>query len=75
MEGQGYFADSELRIKGAIQLYQITQDESFKLRKMFPNIAIKVCSRRKKGRGSKTYWCEEGKRIQEAIDKLREGEA
>lgn len=56
-------------------MYQITQDESFKLRKMFPNIAIKVCSRRKKGRGSKTYWCEEGKRIQEAIDKLREGEA
>lgn len=54
-------------------MYLITQDESFKLRKRFPNISIKICSKRKKGRGSKTYYCEEGKPIKKALDEIRNG--
>lgn len=52
-------------------MYLITQEESFKLREQFPNISIKICSKRKKGRGSKTYYCEEGQHIQNALNKMR----
>ncbi len=55
-------------------MYRITQDESFELRRRFPNISIKVCSKRKKGKGSKTYWCEEGKAIEQAIEEIRSRE-
>ena len=72
MEGCGFAL--LLRIKGDTNLYTITQKESFELRKMFPNISIKICSRRKKGAGSKTYYCEEGKHIKKALDDLRRTE-
>lgn len=55
-------------------MYLITQEESFKLREMIPDIRIKICSKRKKGCGSKTYYCEEGQRIQLALDKIRNTE-
>lgn len=55
-------------------MYLITQDESFKLREILPDIRIKICSRRKKGRGSKTYYCEEGRRVRNALEQIRNAE-
>ena len=55
-------------------MYLITQDESFKLRERFPNISIKICSRRKKGKNSKTYYCEEGRSIYRFLEEIRKAE-
>ncbi len=55
-------------------MYLITQDESFKLRERFPNISIKICSKRKKGRNSKTYYCEEGRHISQYLDSIRKAD-
>ena len=52
-------------------VYLITQEESFKLREVIPNISIKICSKRKKGRGSKTYYCEEGQHVRLALERIR----
>ena len=55
-------------------MYLITQNESFKLRERFPNISIKICSRRKKGKNSKTYYCEEGRNIMQYLEEIRRTE-
>lgn len=55
-------------------MYLITQDESIKLREIYPDIRIKICSKRKKGRGSKTYYCEEGQHVLQTLNKMRDEE-
>lgn len=55
-------------------MYLITQDESFKLRERFPKISIKICSRRKKGKNSKTYYCEEGRHIAQFLENIRKAD-
>ena len=55
-------------------MYLITQDESFKLRERFPKISIKICSRRKKGKNSKTYYCEEGRHIAQFLEDIRKAD-
>lgn len=52
-------------------MIKISQDEYFKLKDRFDDINVTICSKRKKGANSKTYYCEERKKILNALDKIR----
>lgn len=52
----------------------ITQKEYFALREKFKDLSVKVCSQRKRGANSKTYYCEERPAVLREIDKMRRTE-
>ena len=52
----------------------ITQAEYFILREKFSDLTVKVCSKRKRGANSKTYYCEERPAVLREIIKIRKGE-
>lgn len=52
----------------------ITQKEYFALREKFSDLTVKVCSQRKRGANSKTYYCEERPAVLREIDKMRRAE-
>lgn len=51
----------------------ISQAEYFQLKKKFKDVRVKVCSRRKRGANSKTYYCEEVPGVLREIERLRGG--
>lgn len=51
----------------------ISQEEYFQLRKKFKDVRVKVCSRRKRGANSKTYYCEEVPAVLREIQRMRGG--
>lgn len=52
----------------------ITQKEYFALREKFKDLSVKVCSKRKRGANSKTYYCEERPVVLREVNKMREAE-
>ena len=52
----------------------ITQKEYFALREKFKDLSVKVCSQRKRGANSKTYYCEERPAVLREIDIMRRAE-
>ena len=52
-------------------MIQISQEEYFKLKDKIDQLHVKICSRRKRGAKSKTYWCEETKAAVTLISEIR----
>lgn len=52
-------------------MIQISQEEYFELKKKIDPLHVKICSRRKRGANSKTYWCEETNAALTLLSELR----
>ena len=52
-------------------MISITQKEYFALREKFNDLTVKVCSQRKRGANSKTYYCEERPAVLREIERMR----
>lgn len=52
-------------------MIKISQDEYFYLRNKIDNLTVRICSKRKKGANSKTYYCEERPIVLKAIAAYR----
>ena len=60
-------------IKGTkIPMIMISQEEYFKLKEKIDGLHVKICSQRKRGAKSKTYWCEETKAATTLLAQIRE---
>lgn len=54
-----------------IPMIKITQEEYFQLKDKIDSLHVKICSQRKRGAKSKTYWCEETKAATSLLTQIR----